>query len=125
MVVPRPSVARACLMAAAVLLGISTGRRTTAINGLALATLTLTATDPWVTRNIGFQLSTAATGAILMCAPTTRRTQPTRAARRWLGSALVSSCAAQLGVAHILATSSYRLPLAAVPLNLEADFPSS
>ena len=46
MVVPRPSVARACLMAAAVLLGISTGRRTSAINGLALATLTLTVTDP-------------------------------------------------------------------------------
>lgn len=117
MVVPRPSVARACLMATAVLLGISTGRRTSAINGLALATLALTATDPWVTRSIGFQLSTAATGAILLCA---RPTRPTRSARHLLGSALVSSCAAQLGVAHILATSSYRLPLAAVPLNLAA-----
>jgi competence protein ComEC len=117
MVVPRPSVARACLMAAAVLLGIATGRRTSAINGLAVATLALTATDPWVARSIGFQLSTAATGAILLCARRARRGRP---ARRLLGTALVYSCAAQLGVAHILATSSYRLPLAAVPLNLAA-----
>lgn len=114
MVVPRPSVARACLMAAAVLLGISTGRRTAALNGLALATLALTATDPWVTRSIGFQLSTAATGAILVCG---RRGSP---ARRPLRAALTASCAAQLGVAHILVTTSYRLPLAAVPLNLTA-----
>ena len=120
MVVPRPSVARACLMAAAVLLGISSGRRTAAINGLALATLTLTAIDPWVTRSLGFQLSTAATGAILMCARPTRLAHPTRPARRLLCTALISSCAAQLGVAPILAASSYRLPLAAVPLNLAA-----
>lgn len=120
MVVPRPSVARACLMAAAVLLGIASGRRTSAINGLAVATLALTATDPWVARNIGFQLSTAATGAILMCTRRARPTHPTRPARRLLATALVSSCAAQLGVAYILATRSYRLPLAAVPLNLAA-----
>jgi competence protein ComEC len=117
LVVPRPPVARATLMAAVVLLGVASGRRGTALNGLALATVVLTATDPWGTRNFGFQLSSAATAGILLIA---RVAQQGGRVRRWLCAALAVSAAAQLAVAPLIAAASFRLPLASLPLNLPA-----
>ncbi len=116
-VVPRPAVARACIMAAAILGGVALGRRTSAFSGLALATLVLTFRDPWVARDVGFQLSTAATAAILVVGPPGRASN--RVSRAVVGSLLVS-CAAQVGVAPMLAAATHRLPLVAVPLNLVA-----
>ncbi len=116
-VVPRPAVARACIMAAAILGGVALGRRTSAFNGLALATLLLTLRDPWVARDVGFQLSTAATAAILAVgAPGAASNPITRA----ITGSLLVSCAAQIGVAPVLAAATHRLALVAVPLNLVA-----
>jgi len=113
MVVPRPPIARASLMAACVLLALAAGRRTSAVNGLAAATLALTCIDPWITRNFGFQLSSAATAGILALGST-------KAPGRLPVAAFSVSCAAQLAVAPWLVANTFRLPLLAVPLNLVA-----
>ena len=116
-VVPRPAVARACLMAALVFAGMASGRRTSALHGLVIATLALTLADPWAVRNTGFQLSTAATAAILLLSRTSdARLRLTRAV---VGS-LTISCAAGIAVAPVLAATTHRLPLTSVPLNLAA-----
>lgn len=118
LVVPRPPVARACWMAATLLAGLATGRRTSAINGLALATLLLSAMDPWVTRNFGFQLSTAATAAIVALGPP--RSPPRRGPLGWGLTLLRVSAVAQLAVAPLLVPTTFRLPLAAVASNVVA-----
>jgi len=120
MVVPRPAVARAVLMAAALLVALVVGRRPDALNGLALASLLLTASDPWVTRNLGYQLSTAATGAILLVVGSTPR--PPRSddesrLRSAVRGAFAVSAAAQIGVAPLLAATSFRIPAATVLVN--------
>jgi competence protein ComEC len=137
LVVPRPAVQRASLMAAAVLTGIASGRRTAPLNGLAIASIVLAMADPWTTRDLGFQLSTAATAAILLAAvPGTpggaedaggRDAARARGARRVLravacraGDGLGISCAAQLGVTPILAAATLRLPWTAAVLNIVA-----
>jgi len=137
LVVPRPAVQRASLMAAAVLAGIVSGRRTAPLNGLAIASIVLAMADPWTTRDLGFQLSTAATAAILLAAvpgaPSPaedaggRDPARARGARRLLravagraGDGLGISCAAQLGVTPILATATLRLPWTAAALNIVA-----
>ncbi len=116
-VVPRPAVARACLMAALVLVGIVGGRRTSALNGLAFATLALTVADPWVVRDAGFQLSTAATAAILLLfrAPTWQRRIPA-----FVAASLAVSGAAAIGVAPVMASMTHRLTPVSIPLNLAA-----
>jgi len=118
LVVPRPPVARACLMALVLLLGIASGRRGAAINALAAATLALTVADPWTVRNIGFQLSSAATAAIILAVGS--RQWSRRLIARLVAVPLAVSCAALLGVASILASTTYRLPLASAPVNIVA-----
>ena len=53
---PDPSVLRAGVMAASVILMIALGRRTWALNALALATLVLLIADPWLAVEFGFGL---------------------------------------------------------------------
>jgi competence protein ComEC len=66
---PDPSVLRAGVMAASVILMIALGRRTWALNALALATLVLLIADPWLAVEFGFGLSVLATAGILLLAP--------------------------------------------------------
>ena len=66
---PDPSVLRAGVMAASVILMIALGRRTWALNALALATLVLLIADPWLAIEFGFGLSVLATAGILLLAP--------------------------------------------------------
>jgi competence protein ComEC len=66
---PDPSVLRAGVMAASVILMIALGRRTWALNSLALATLVLLIADPWLAVEFGFGLSVLATAGILLLAP--------------------------------------------------------
>ncbi len=63
--VVRAALARAALMAAYFFAATTAGRRASPLNALALATLLLAARDPWITLGLGFQLSTAATAAII------------------------------------------------------------
>ena len=62
----RPSVVRAVLMAFVVILGLRRGLFGEAMNGLGLAALALLAFDPWNALDVGFQLSFAATLAIIV-----------------------------------------------------------
>ena len=66
---PDPSVLRAGVMAASVILMIALGRRTWALNALALAALVLLIADPWLSVEFGFGLSVLATAGILLLAP--------------------------------------------------------
>jgi competence protein ComEC len=66
---PDPSVLRAGVMAASVILMIALGRRTWALNALALAALVLLIADPWLSTEFGFGLSVLATAGILLLAP--------------------------------------------------------
>lgn len=61
-----PSVMRASLVAGAALVSFFFGRRTLALNSLALAYLLLLAVDPLLAWSVGFQLSFAATAGILV-----------------------------------------------------------
>ena len=66
---PDPSVLRAGVMAASVIVMIAIGRRTWALNALALAALVLLIADPWLALEFGFGLSVLATAGILLLAP--------------------------------------------------------
>jgi len=66
---PDPSVLRAGVMAASVILMIALGRRTWALNALSLATVVLLVADPWLSVEFGFGLSVLATAGILLLAP--------------------------------------------------------
>lgn len=62
----QPSVLRAAVMAGAVLIGISLGRKSTPMNALALSVVVLLVADPWLAVNFGFALSVAATLGLLV-----------------------------------------------------------
>jgi competence protein ComEC len=66
---PDPSVLRAGVMAASVIVMISLGRRTWALNALAIAGIILLIADPWLAVEFGFGLSVLATAGILLLAP--------------------------------------------------------
>lgn len=62
----QPSVLRAAVMAGAVLIGISLGRKSTPMNALALSVVVLLVADPWLAVDFGFALSVAATLGLLV-----------------------------------------------------------
>ncbi len=66
---PDPSVLRAGVMAASVIVMIALGRRTWALNALAIAAIILLVADPWLAVEFGFGLSVLATAGILLLAP--------------------------------------------------------
>ncbi len=70
LVTPEPSVLRAAAMAAAVLIGLASGRPLRGVPALCLAVVALLAADPWLARSYGFALSVLATaGLLLLAAP--------------------------------------------------------
>jgi competence protein ComEC len=66
---PDPSVLRAAVMTASVIVMVSLGRRTWALNSLAIAAIILLIADPWLAVEYGFGLSVLATSGILLLAP--------------------------------------------------------
>ena len=66
---PDPSVLRAAVMTASVIVMVSLGRRTWALNALAIAAIILLVADPWLAVEYGFGLSVLATSGILLLAP--------------------------------------------------------
>ena len=66
---PDPSVLRAGVMAASVIIMVSLGRRTWALNALAIAAIILLVADPWLAVEFGFGLYVLATAGILLLAP--------------------------------------------------------
>jgi len=111
-------IARATLMAAAVLLGRALEVDADPGNLLGLAAFLLLADQPSAAADIGFQLSFGATlGILLLVAPLTRGLPrlPLR-----LDLAIAASLAAQCALAPLLALHFHRLAPAAVLLNVAA-----
>lgn len=68
LVSPEPSVLRAATMAAVAMLGVLLGRTGAGLSLLTVAVALLVIADPWLARSLGFALSVAATGALLVVA---------------------------------------------------------
>ena len=66
---PEPSVLRAAAMGLVALIGVTSGDRQRGLRALGVAVLVLLLIDPWLSRSVGFLLSTLATAAILVLAP--------------------------------------------------------
>ncbi|MCR2826421.1 ComEC/Rec2 family competence protein [Microbacterium sp. zg.Y909] len=66
LVTPEPSVVRAAAMASIAMLGVLLGRVGAGLSVLCLAVVALLVADPWIAAEIGFTLSVAATGSLLL-----------------------------------------------------------
>ena len=112
-----PSVLRASLMAALALLARTAGSPFPRVRVLALAVAALLLVDPLLVRSVGFQLSVAASAAIVVLAAPLERALP---GPSWLRAPLSVTVAAQLGVAPVLVNTFGPLPVASLPANLLA-----
>jgi competence protein ComEC len=117
---PQPSVLRAAVMAGAVLIGISLGRKSGALNALGLSIIVLLIADPWLAIDFGFALSVAATLGLLLF------TQPmknllAKYLPNWLAIGLAVTMAAQLMCLPILLQLQSGLATYSIPANLLAE----
>lgn len=93
-----PSVIRAVVMFSLLQIGLMLSRSTNSLNTWCAAALLLLLGNPYLLYHIGFQLSFAATAAIItLYPPVARRWMPRTAALRWLWSLTWVGLAAQLG----------------------------
>lgn len=118
---PDPSVLRAAVCGAVVLLALATGRRRSLIPALATAVLLLVLYDPWLARSYGFLLSVLATGALLTLAPRWSEALRRHRVPPRLAEGLAAAAAAQALCAPVVAVLSARVSLVAVPCNLLAE----
>src|SRR5690606_25237668 len=116
---PEPSVVRAATMAAIAMLGVLLGRPGAGVSVLALAVVVLLVLDPWLAASLGFALSTAATGALLLAAAPL-----TDGLARWMprpvALAVAVPLAAQLACGPLLVLIDPRVPLYGVVANMLA-----
>lgn len=116
----QPSVLRAAVMAAGVLVGISLGRRTAPVSALALSVIVLLIADPWLATDFGFALSVAATfGLLVLTQPITSRLQ--RHLPTWLAIAVGVSLSAQILCLPILLQLQSGLSTYSLPANVLAE----
>ncbi|MGZ0710751.1 ComEC/Rec2 family competence protein (plasmid) [Coraliomargarita sp. W4R53] len=118
-VTPEPSVVRAGAMAAIAMLAVLWGRVGAGLAVLSLAVTVLLISDPWLGASLGFALSAAATGALLLLA------RPLAdGLSRWLPKplalALAVPLAAQLVCGPLLVLIAPTVPLYGVVANLLA-----
>jgi competence protein ComEC len=115
-----PTLLRAAIMGSLYLLAEAVGRRGDALNALALATIAMTALDPAVLLDIGFQLSCAATiGLIVAAGPLARGLQ------RWhfpavLAAPIGATLAAELSTLPLSLHYFGRISRVTLPANLLA-----
>lgn len=118
LVTPQPSVLRAAVMAVIALAGLAFGSVQRGLIALACAVLVLLWVDPWLSWNIGFALSVAATAGLLTL---TRPLQ--RILERPLGPlsfGVAVPLAAQLACTPLLVLLSPSIALWGVPANIVA-----
>ncbi|HSL12597.1 MAG TPA: DNA internalization-related competence protein ComEC/Rec2 [Actinomycetota bacterium] len=114
-----PSVMRAGTMATLALLGVLLAKpRSTAVV-LSGAVFVLLVVDPSLVRQVGFQLSVAATaGMVALANPLGERF--TRAMPAPVALAAATTCSAQLGVTPILLFHFHDIPVVTIPANVVA-----
>ncbi|GLJ79230.1 ComEC/Rec2 family competence protein [Microbacterium imperiale] len=117
LVSPEPSVVRAAAMAAIAMLAVLLGRAGAGVSVLSLAIIACIIADPWLAGSLGFALSAAATGALLLAAgpvgDTLARFMP-----RPLALAVAVPLAAQLACTPLIVLIDPRLPVYAVLANV-------
>lgn len=119
LVTPEPSVLRAAVMAAIVLVALASGRPVRGIPVLSLAVIVLLTLDPWLAREYGFVLSVLATGGLLLLAgPIATRLE--RWLPRWLALVIAVPVAAQLACQPVLVLLDASLPTYGVIANILA-----
>ncbi|MCU1577919.1 MAG: ComEC/Rec2 family competence protein [Rhodoglobus sp.] len=119
LVTPEPSVLRAAVMAALVLLALLGGRPVRGIPVLALATIGLLVNDPWLARSYGFALSVLATGGLLLLAGPLAKALG-RWMPRWLALTIAVPLAAQLACQPVIILLNASLPTYGVVANVLA-----
>lgn len=112
-----PSVLRAVAMAGVGVGGLALGRPVSGRRALSAAVAVLLCVDPFLARVLAFQLSAAATAAIVWLAAPISDRLPGPAPLR---IAVSTTVAAQLGVAPLLLAVFGPMPLATLPANLLA-----
>ena len=121
---PQPSVLRASVMGAVVLVGLLTGGQRRGTGVLATSILLLIAVSPALAVSWGFALSVAATGGLIVLNPVVARwLAGARASRNWppgWQEALAVTLAAQLATLPLLVAMGSRVGWAAIPANLLA-----
>lgn len=122
-----PSVARALLMGVLVIAASLCGRPGAPLVSLALAAAVMTALDPPVVHDVGFQLSFAATAGILLLAPSWQALGERVLARTPAAGALLPvwhaaavTLAAEVATLPVTMTAFGRVSLVALPANLLA-----
>jgi len=118
-VTPDPSVLRASLMAAAVLIALGGGRPMRGMAVLSLATIALLVFDPWLSRNFAFVLSVLATAGLLLFSKPIARLL-VRWMPRWLSLVIAVPLAAQLACQPVLLMLQPSLPTYGVLANVLA-----
>lgn len=121
---PEPSVIRAAGMTAVVLGALLLDLRVRAPDALGLAVAALVLLDPFLALSVGFAMSAAATGGLVLLAarwrPRTDGPWPVRVVRG-AGALLVVSAVAQLAVAPLVAGIGGGLPVGGLVANLLAE----
>ncbi len=119
LVTPEPSVLRAALMAALVLVALGGGRPVRGLPILSLATISLLVLDPWLARNYGFVLSVLATAGLLLLAGPLSGVL-VRWIPRWLALVIAVPVAAQLACQPVIVLLNASLPAYGVVANILA-----
>ncbi|MDT7615572.1 MAG: competence protein ComEC, partial [Pseudonocardiales bacterium] len=117
---PSPSVVRAGVMGAVVLLAMASGRSRSALPALAVAVIVLLPLDPALALDPGFALSVVATAALVLLAPGMARALWRRRVPAWIAEALAVSTAAFVVTAPLVAGLSGQIGPIAVLANLLA-----
>ena len=117
---PEPSVLRASVMVAVVLVGWSLGRRVHPLDAISLSIILLLIYQPALSLDYGFALSVLATLGLLVLAPRLvehfEKQMPT-----WLAVVLSVSVAAQIACLPVLLVLQPKLPLYSVLANILAE----
>lgn len=119
LVTPEPSVVRAAAMAAIAMTAVLLGRAAAGMSFLVLGVTALLIFDPWLSASLGFALSAAATGSLLLFA----RPLATGLARflpRLVALAISVPLAAQLACGPLLILADPHVPVYGVIANLIA-----
>ena len=119
LVTPEPSVVRAGAMATIAMLAVLLGRPAVGMSLLSLAVAVLLVLDPWLAGSLGFALSVAATGSLLLAARPLARGLERRLPRA-LALALAVPLAAQLATGPLLVLIAPAVPVYGVLANLLA-----
>ncbi|MGH3865827.1 MAG: DNA internalization-related competence protein ComEC/Rec2 [Pseudonocardiaceae bacterium] len=117
---PSPSVLRAAVMGAVMLLALVLGRHRSAIPALCTAVLVLLLVDPALGGDPGFTLSVLATGALVLLAPGWAAALRRHGVPSGIAEALAVPAAAHVVTAPVVAGLSGQVSLVAVLTNLLA-----